>query len=94
MSSGCWVTGYLLDTGIQVLIEATNNMFWGAGLNPPEVTTCTVENLPGENQLGRLWMEIRDLVMSGDIPAQFKEEKQPQQNIPRLRVNRGRILRQ
>ena len=83
---------YLLDTGTRPLIEATGNMFLGAGLNPPDVTICPLKNLPGQNRLGRLWMEIREAIRTDDIPDEYKKPAGEEQSNPRLRMNRQRLL--
>ena len=83
---------YLLDTGNRPLIEATPNMFWEAGLPMGEVADCPLENLPGENQLGKLWMDIRETLRIEGIPVEFQPNTTPSDS-PRLRQTRGRRLR-
>ena len=83
---------YLLDTGNRPLIEATPNLFWGAGLPMGEVADCPLENLPGENQLGKLWMDIRETLRIEGIPVKFQLTATPS-DAPRLRQTRGRRLR-
>ena len=85
---------FLLDTGTRVLVEATGHMFWGAGLNPPEVSLCPLANLPGQNKLGQMWMEIREALRTDDIPPQYVNREENIMEDGRLRMNRNRLLQQ
>ena len=49
----------LLESGNKILAEATRDSFYGSGLTP-DLTRCTSpSNYPGQNELGKLMMELR-----------------------------------
>ena len=49
----------LTKSGTDVLVEATKDDFWGAGMPPQMVTTTAPSYWHGKNNLGKLHMEIR-----------------------------------
>ena len=50
----------LLKSGDKILVESTKDKFWGSNMSHFLVKTTDPIFYPGENQLGRLHMEIRD----------------------------------
>ena len=51
----------LLNTGSNIICEAVyGDGFWSCGLGKDEASKTDPSSWPGENRLGRLWMEIRD----------------------------------
>ena len=43
----------------KILVEATNNLFWGSGLPPKATATQPCDAWPGSNRLGQVLMEMR-----------------------------------
>ena len=53
----------LLKTGDSILVEASStDAYWGSGLSYSLTTTTHPDFFPGENQLGKLLMELRDIL--------------------------------
>ena len=53
----------IIQTGDGVLAEATGDLFWASGLSP-DLTLCTrPSNYPGRNELGKLLMELKSLLL-------------------------------
>ena len=50
----------LLKSGDKILVESTKDKFWGSNMSHFLVKTTDPIFYPGENQLGRLHMQIRD----------------------------------
>ena len=56
---------YLLATGDDLLVEASPvDKVWGAGVSADKIKT--EEDITGENLLGKVLMEVRDLFRSGN----------------------------
>ena len=55
----------LMNTRDKLIVEATNDRFYGAGLSPHLCNTTKPQCYPGENHLGRLLMELRDQLKDG-----------------------------
>ena len=83
---------YLLGTGNHPLVEATPNLFWGAGLPMGEIADCPLDNLPGKNQLGKLWMDIRETLRIEGVPVEIQKAHATPNESTRLRPTRGRKL--
>ncbi len=49
----------LMDSYRCCLVEATPDMFWGAGLSEAEALKCESGSYPGQNNLGVILMELR-----------------------------------
>ena len=56
----------LLESGNALLIEATLNRFWGAGLFEDKATKCKPEYFPGQNILGKILMCMRNKYCSNN----------------------------
>ena len=52
----------LLDSGNSMLVEATQDDFWGVGLTPAEVKVTNPDfiKINGDNVLGELLMDLRE----------------------------------
>ncbi len=50
----------LLGSGSFILVEATPNKFWSAGLLENKARKCKPSYYPGENMLGKILMGLRD----------------------------------
>ena len=51
---------YLIKTGDNVLVEASLDLFWGAGKRMEDRNIFKTETHVGKNMCGKLLMEIRD----------------------------------
>lgn len=49
----------LIESGNNILVEATSDIFWGAGMDPYTVSITKQTYWPGENRLGDLLMKLR-----------------------------------
>ncbi len=49
----------LLDSGTKILVECTQNRFWGSGLTREETLKTSPSDWPGRNMMGELLTEIR-----------------------------------
>jgi ribA/ribD-fused uncharacterized protein len=49
----------LLATGDSLLIEATTDQFWGAGMRYEVLMRASSSCFPGDNKLGLLLMQVR-----------------------------------
>ena len=56
----------LLKSGNVVLVEATLNRFWAAGLFEEKAAKCKPEYFPGQNFLGKLLMHLRNKYCSNN----------------------------
>ena len=52
---------YLLNTGNKVIAEATWDRYWGTGIDIKHKDAYKTELWPGENQLGKLLMGLRNM---------------------------------
>ena len=50
-------------------------MFWGSGLSRDETLNCPINLIPGRNQLGKLWEQIRTEYIQCGIPSEFQSIK-------------------
>ena len=53
----------IIQTGDGVLAEATGDLFWASGLSPDLTLCMRPSNYPGPNELGKLLMELRSLLL-------------------------------
>ena len=60
---------YLKETGEKFLIEASpHDSFWGSGLSLRHDEYLDIHDLPGDNKLGSILMELRDQVLTEQSP--------------------------
>ncbi len=57
----------LIQSGENILVEATNNNFWAAGLDPYTVSMTKKEFWPGKNMLGDLLMKLRSNIQNDTL---------------------------
>lgn len=69
----------LINTGSSELYECTTNTFWGTGWRIDSPQWITTANFPGDNQLGKILMEVRDLINGGIT--------EPINHTPRTRIS-------
>lgn len=56
----------LENTGSMPLYECTTNTFWGTGWRIESPQWTSASGFPGNNQLGAILMEVRDLIRCGE----------------------------
>ena len=54
----------LLQSESKLLVESTKDDYWGANLSPDLVKTTIPAYYPGKNNLGKIHMEIRDILVT------------------------------
>lgn len=82
----------VLESGDKILAEATRDCFYGSGLTP-DLTRCTSpSNYPGQNELGKMMIELRsahylakDLDLNVPTTSDFPSKSS--ENVSGLSVN-------
>ena len=59
---------YLLRTGSKQIIEATKDEFWGSGIPLHNEKCLSKKSWTGQNTMGKVLMEIRDILQSDTPP--------------------------
>ena len=82
MLESCWlkftacshVKDKLLDSRLTI-VEATGDPFWGSGLNIQQTLDCLPEFWPGENNLGKILMQLHLDLQDTDTSEEYKKRK-------------------
>ena len=75
----------LLKTGQKAIVEAVpGDFFWSAGISKEAAENTHPDFYPGQNILGRLWMEIREELQK---EVKDKEEKDKKDKKRKLSQN-------
>ncbi len=57
------------------IVEATGDPFWGSGLNIQQTLDCLPEFWPGENNLGKILMQLCLDLQDTDTSEEYKKRK-------------------
>jgi ribA/ribD-fused uncharacterized protein len=77
----------LMDSENLTLVEATGNMFWASGLSPSLSQATDPKYYPGENNLGKILMKQRNLLLS--TKSQSEKNTSAQNNTVQTRQVRS-----
>lgn len=88
------IRGKLENTGSTALYECTTNTFWGTGWRIESPQWKSTNSFPGNNQLGKILEEVRDLIRSGgnaSTPTVIDKRRstEPPSNVKSSNLLRG-----
>lgn len=80
---------FLLSTGDKILVEASpKDTIWGIGLSADDPNVCIPDRWPGENRLGFILMEVRDIIR-GKESEQSEHENSVKQALKMWTMGAG-----